>query len=204
MKCKKICKIWKIQAIPTKTSTALVLGGLTNFSPLDDASKWLKDILWDAYAPMPLETYIKGKDRLFAGVFCANFCSPADRVKSLSAVKMKLAGMGGKTIWADTDLPAVIRAPEQFLFALKKQLIAWEFTSNSVRAEVDGPTKFLTVEGRVVVTVACVDGHLVVDWVESWKNWAALHDSTEYKTIVDLCAKMLGGGGKGNSKGKKY
>ena len=83
-------------------------------------------------------------------------------------------------------------------------MIAWGFTSNSVRAEVDGPTKFLTIEGRVVVTVACVEGRLVFDWVETWKNWVALHDSIEYKAIVDLCEKMLAGGREGNSKGKNY
>ena len=109
---------------PKLTSTTLVVGGLTDFISLEDASKWLKDILWDAYAPLPIETYVKGKDVEFSEVFCASFCSPADRIKSLTAVKTKLAELGGTTIWADTDLPATVRAPEKFLFALKKQLIA--------------------------------------------------------------------------------
>ena len=125
-------KTMSIPTDPKATATAIVIGGLTDFTSLDEASKWLTDILWDGYAPMPIGTYVKGKDVKFTGIFCANFSSPADRMKSLSILKSKLMLLGGKIIWADTDLPAKIRAPEQFLLALKKQLVAWDFTANSV------------------------------------------------------------------------
>ena len=164
----------------------------------------MKDILWDAYAPLPIETYVKGKDVAFSGVFCANFCSPADRIKSLTAVKTKLAELGGKIIWADTDLPAIVRAPDKFLSAMKKQLIAWKFGNNSVRVDVEGPSKTLKVEGKIVVTATCVDRHLVFEWDESWKNWAWLHDSVEFKAILESCTNLLSGGGKGTSKGKPH
>ena len=75
--------------------------------------------------------------------------------------------LGGKLIWADTDLPAKIRALEKLLLALKKQLVAWDFTPNNVFADIDSPSKVLKVERKVVLTVTCDDGQLVCDWVES-------------------------------------
>ena len=34
-----------------------------------------------------------------------------------------------------------------------------------------GPTKFLKVAGKVVVTVCVVDGRLQCEWDEEWKAW---------------------------------
>ena len=116
-------KIMFIPVDPKTTATAIVIGGLTDFTSIDEASKWLTDILWDGYAPMPLGTYVKGKDVKFTGIFPANFSSPADRIKSLSVLKSKLMMLGGKIIWADIDLPVKIRAPDKLLLALKKLLI---------------------------------------------------------------------------------
>ena len=75
--------------------------------------------------------------------------------------------------------------------ALKKQLVAWDFTANSVFADIDSPSKVLKVEGKVVLTVTCDDGQLVCDWVESWKTWALLQDSAELKTIFDKCKNKV-------------
>ena len=188
---------------PKITSTTRVIGGITELSLLDDAPKWLNDILWDAYAPLPIETYVKGKNVAYAGVFCAKCSSAADRVKSLSVLETKLVEFGGKPKWADIDLPPTVRAPEKFLFALRKLLITWKFTDTSVRVDVDGLSKTLKVEGNIVVTATCARGHVVCEWTESWKNWAWLHDSAEFKLIVDECPKLLSGG-KGNSKGKPH
>ena len=85
-----------------------------------------------------------------------------------------------------------------------EQLIAWDFMSNSVYVDIESPSKILKVEGKVVLTVTCADGQLVCDWEESWKNWAWLHDSAEFKAIFDKCKNVLVGGGKGKSKGKPH
>ena len=45
---------------------------------------------------MLIETYVKRKDGVFSGVFCAEFVSPTDRVKALNAVKVKLLDLGAK------------------------------------------------------------------------------------------------------------
>ena len=40
-----------------------------------------------------------------------------------------------------------------------------------VRVEVSGPTKFLKLAKKVVVTVFALDGRLQCDWDEEWKGW---------------------------------
>ena len=139
---------------------------------LEEASKWLRDLLWTAYAPMPVETYIKRKDGVFSGVFCAKFASPTDRTKALSVVKNKLMEVGEKGKWANIDLPTDVRAPEVFVTGLKKILVSpeWAFAVGSVKYFIDGPSKYLKVEGKTVVTVSCGDGGLVYEWEEKWKN----------------------------------
>ena len=44
---------------PKVTGTDIVIGGLKKIASLDEASKWIREVLWTAYAPMPVETYIK-------------------------------------------------------------------------------------------------------------------------------------------------
>ena len=54
---------------PKTTGTDIVIGGLTHLTSLEEASKWLLEILWTVYAPMPVETYTKRKDGAFSGLF---------------------------------------------------------------------------------------------------------------------------------------
>ena len=90
---------------------------------------------------MPIEVFVSNEKGDFSGVFFASFASAPDRIKALSAVKSKLVQLGGKVIWANTDLPKENRTVESFLFGLKKQLVEWGFTRASVRAEVDDACK---------------------------------------------------------------
>ena len=153
---------------PKIIGTDIVIGGLAHLSSLEEASKWLREILWTAYAPMPVETYIKRKDGVFAGLCFAKFASPTDRTKALSVVKTKLLELGGKEKWANFDLPTDVRAPEVFVIGLKKILVSpeWAFALGSVKYEINGPSKHLKVEGQIVVSVSCMDGGLVYEWEE--------------------------------------
>ena len=176
----------------------------SNLESIDEASKWLREILWAAYAPMPVETYIKRQDNVFSGIFFAEFASPPDRVKALSVVENKLQELGGKEKWANVELPAETRAPEVFVIGLKKILVSqeWGFAFGSVKYVTDGASKYLKVEGKVVVTVSCTDGGMVYEWEEKWKNWGELHGSPELKVLTDKSNKLISGGGKGESKRK--
>jgi hypothetical protein len=187
---------------PKLTSTTLVIGGLTDFTSLNDASKWLENILWEAYAPLPLEIFVRNAAGAFSGVFCASFVSPEDRIKALAVLKRKLGEIGRKEIWANTDLPTEVRAPEVYLYGLKKQLVEWGFARASVRVEVDGPSKTLKVEGKEVLIIKCEGGEILCEWVETWRVWQDLHESTEMKALADKCTRILSGAGKGTSKGK--
>ena len=187
------------------SSTTIVLGGFTQFASLSEASDWLKNILWEAYAPTPLEIFTKTVGGEYSGVFCATFASATDRVKALSVVKIKLAEFGDKEKWANTDLPVEIQAPEKYLLGVKKQLVQWgTFTRNRIRVEIDGPSKKLKIEGKTILTVTCKDGALVCDWEATWKCWEELHASTEIKTLTEKCNKLLAGGGKGGGKKGTY
>ena len=105
---------------PKLTSTTIVMGGFFNFTSLSDASKWLIDFLWEAYAPTPVEIFIRRADGEYSGVIFAKFASPTDRIKALGAVKSKLVEVGDKTKWANVDLPAEIQVPENFCSAQKR------------------------------------------------------------------------------------
>ena len=116
-------------------------------------------------------------------------------------MKSKLTELGGKEIWANTEQPIEIRAPENFLFVLKKQLVEWGFERRCVRVDIDGPAKTLKVGGETVLTVTCTDGRLVCEWEAAWQLWNDLHESPQFKAIFEKCSKMLAPG-KGQSKGK--
>ena len=197
-------KVMSIPTDPKTTATAIVIGGLTKFSLLDEASKWLGDILWNAYAPQPIGTYVKRKDAEFKGIFCANFSSPADRIKSLNILKAKLVELGENEIWTDTDLPAHVRAPEKILFKLKKQLLAWGFGEKSVYVDVESSSNKLKVEGKPVLVVTCAENQLVCEWEDAWQKWDDLQNSAELKSIFEKAQDILSGGGKGKSKGKPH
>ena len=187
---------------PKKNGIDIVVGGLAKFTVFEEASKWLGDILWDAYAPTPIETYVKRQDGVFSGVLYAKFASPTDRIKAQNAIKVKLVELGNKDIWANQDLPTEIRAPEAFVSGLKKILVSWGFTPGSVKYEIDSPSKSLKVEGKTVLTVTCPDGELVYQWAEKWENWEELHGSPEMKTLTEKSIKLISGGGKGEGKSK--
>jgi hypothetical protein len=191
-------------ADPKVTGTVIVIGGLTNLTSLDEASKWIREVLWTAYAPMPVEIYIKRKDGIFSGVFYAKFATPGDRIKGLSVVKNNFVEVGGQGKWANIDLPSDIRAPEAFVTGLKKILLSaeWGFAEGSVWYNIDGPSKYLKVEGKIVLTVSCAEGGLVYEWEEKWKNWGELHGSPEIKTLTEKSTKLISGGGKGEGKAK--
>ena len=56
----------KLTILQKIIATGIVIGGVTDLTSLEEASKWLRDFLWIAYAPMPVETYIKRKDGVVA------------------------------------------------------------------------------------------------------------------------------------------
>ena len=91
-----------------------------------------------------------------------------------------------------------------FCYRTEKILLSaeWGFAEGSVWYNIDGPSKYLKVEGKIVLTVSCAEGGLVYEWVEPWKNWGELHGSPEIKTLTEKSTKLISGGGKGEGKAK--
>ena len=112
--------------------------------------------------------------------------------------------LGEQKLWANIDLPTEIRAPEAFVTGLKKILVSREcgFALGSVRYSIEGPSKYLKVEGKTVLTVSCADEGLVYEWEKKWKNWEEFHWNAEIKALVEKFTKLISGGGKGEGKSK--
>ena len=101
-------------------------------------------------------------------------------------------------MWAKPDLPVEVRAPESYLFGLKKVLVGWGFAKACVR--VDTAERNLKVGGELVVSTSVVGGRLRHAWHGSWATWAELHQSDEVVQLGRRVAEALGragGGGKG-------
>ena len=72
---------------------------------------------------------------------------------------------GENDIWTNIDLPTEIRTPEAFVIGMKKILVAPErdFATGNVKYVIDGPSKYLKVEGKTVLTASGTDGGLVYE-----------------------------------------
>ena len=171
---------------------------ITVFTMLPKIGDLTEPSNWRPIAILPI-LYIKRKDGIFSGVFYAKFATPGDRIKSLSAMKNSFSEGGGQGKWANIDLPSDIRAPEAFVTRLKKILLSaeWGFAEGSVWYNIEGPSKYLKVEGKIVLTVSCAEGGLVFEWEEKWKNWEELHGDAEIKALVENSTKLISGGEKG-------
>ena len=86
---------------------------------------------------------------------------------------------------------------------MRKILISWWSRGENVRVEVEGPTKFLKVRGKVVVTVSVVDGQLHSDWDEEWKGWEDFHKSEEIIGLLEKMKNFISGGVREREKEKK-
>lgn len=85
---------------------------------------------------------------------------------------------------------------------LKKLLVEWGFEKRTVRVEVEGPTKFMKVGGKVVVTSSVVDGELHCEWAEGWKVWEDVHQNEAFIELFKKTEKLLRGRIKGRGKAK--
>ena len=122
-------------------------------------------------------------------------------VAKLNRAKVQVK-IDSKPVWARADTAVDIRACEVFLWGLKKLLVEWGFEKRTVRVEVEGPTKFMKVGGKMVVTTFVVDGELHCEWAEGWKVWEDLHQNEAFIELFKKAEKMVTGADKGKGKGK--
>ena len=94
-----------------------VFGGFNSFKDLEEAKTWIQQKLWDEWLPQPVEIYKKGN---FKGMFFCKFDSEKDRDLIVANIKRLVLKIEDTKIWSNPDLPMDVRAPEIFLFDIKK------------------------------------------------------------------------------------
>ena len=109
---------------------------------------------------------------------------------------------GGQPTWSKEDLQIERRAPETFLFALKKQFI--ESKCEKYEASVDKMKQTLAVDGTVVVRAWVDDKRFGLASDPEWEAWAELKGSPELSTLQTKAEDAIGRSASGKKgKGKK-
>ena len=176
-----------------------MVGGLSSLGSFEEAKKWIKSKLSDLGAPSILDVWIYGD---FGDIIFVRFGNNSERDAAINQITRAKIELASTLVWVDEDCTIDVQACKKFLFGVRKILIGWWGSGAKVRVEVSGPTKFLKVAGKVVVTVSAVDGRLQCDWDEEWKGWEDFHKNEKVIELVDRVVTMLKGGGKGQGKGK--
>ena len=185
-----------------QTNYTAVFGGFKGAGSKEEADKWLRDVLWQARATDPTETYIKGDMGEYNGIAFAKFGSAQERDEAVKKVKGAKFSFGGQTVWAKVEKPFEGRTPESVLFAFKRLLInEANFEKRSLWVDKDNGD-LLFADEPPVVKVTVVESKLVVEYGPEWEQH--LKDtSPEFTKVVDDAEKKLSRiAPKGKGKGK--
>ena len=147
---------------------ALVFGILSALNTIEDAIVWVKTEIGKLRLQLPIDTFVKDTEGIFKGLLFAKFSSLEARDSVVEGFK-NISMSKEHTQWVKPDLPAVVRAPQIFLFGFKKMLIDWNFNKGVVKVDTDMNT--LVVDGKRVVQVSVHENTMHYVWAEEWQNW---------------------------------
>ena len=103
-----------------ETKLIAVFGGLDSLGDEWEASKWIKDRLWEGYVVPATEYYVKGD---FKGLLFAKFSKQDDRDTAVATIRSLKHDMSdGKRVWAKEEQPLGLRVARQTLFGAKWML----------------------------------------------------------------------------------
>ena len=110
------------------------LFGNLDFINNEEAAKvWLKAKLHDLGVTPPSDIYAKGD---FQNMLFAKFGTTVERDNAVLKMWKSNFKIGDKTVWSRPDLPIDQRVPQAFLFALKKQLLQWNYTKEECYVDI--------------------------------------------------------------------
>ena len=185
--------------IPHDREITALFGGLEKVGGEEAAKVWLKKKLSDLHCQTPTDVYPIGD---FTGILFCKFDSKIARDSAVLKYTRARISHGGQIAWSRPDLPIERRVPETFLFALKKQLVAWEYTKQEVRVDTDQLT--LKIDGEVIVQASVKDKELELIWEPTWLAWDDLINSQELAALKAKASNALTRAGQsGKGKGKK-
>ena len=76
------------------------------------------------------------------------------------------------------------------LLGLLWQLGEWGFNKKTIKVDVESGT--MKVEGKLVATARVEQDNIKISWNDqTWGEWKELHDSAEWKELIDAGTKRL-------------
>ena len=129
-----------------------VFGGLSALNTFEDTSNWVRSEIQKLNLVNPVDMFTKDPDNNFKGMLFAKFSTTKERddvVQGFKTISMDRE----QSQWVKPDLPASIRAPQSFLFGMKRMLVDWSFEKSSI-VRVEPDTNILSIRGERVLQVS--------------------------------------------------
>ena len=93
-------------------------------------------------------------------------------------------------LWCNYELPLEHRVPNSFLFALKRQFVAWKWDEGYFK--VDPDLGLMKAGGKDILKAKVINDVLVLDWVDgSWEEWSDLTSSKEFLKLREEASTKL-------------
>ena len=184
----------------TDKPRTLVIGGLAQYT-LEAAKSWLSKGLSDCGAVLPIDMYKKGRpDEPFKGVMIMKFGAPEHAERAMAAVQDKCTKENQQSgaqpgaanrLWCNFEETIEQRVSISFLFALRRELITWNYAAKSITIDTD--KQVMKVQKKEVLKVVGVMGDEVKDeWLDaSWAQWSQLQQSPELNKIREEASGKL-------------
>ena len=169
----------------------LIVGGLDDYASIDEASKFIKDILWKSWSPTPIDIFSKGDYRNIA------FATFSTRKERDEAIKILRASVKEENIWTKEDLAPDQRARRTFLLGIRYVLKSWGFQN----IRTDSNLSSLTVGTDKLVDIEIHDFKLTYTWNQSWGNWKEFVEAPEIIEVLKTIHLILDRSSRGKSKG---
>ena len=88
------------------------------------------------------------------------------------------------------------------MLGLRWQLNQWGIYEKS-QIKVDDNTMVMKIDRTPVLVVSTLKGRVNLEWLdEEWKNWRELHESPEFKKLIDNANENLAKSAAAKPKGK--
>eukprot|EP00973_Karenia_brevis_P006607 898000-Karenia_brevis.AAC.1 len=139
------------------------MGNLPNTLSQRDAEAWVKDKV-QRHCSCDPEVFCKGD---FKGMIWLKFSSEDARNFVVQSIGKARLFHGDNAIWINKDRAIEERCQCSFLYAVKKLLVQWSFSKNSLWVDEDGMT--LQWNDQMVASTHVIDGQLRIDFGDTWQ-----------------------------------
>ena len=201
-----------ISSIRVAEGNTAVFGGFKGATNKEELDEWLREVLWNAGAEYPLDTYIKGDMGDFNGIMFGKYPGNVERETVVKKVRESRQEFGGQKVWAKADQPLEARVAQSVLFAAKNMMKSKEWGFDGRSLWVDTDKNWLTCgQDDTVLKVSVNDSKLLIEYGEGWEAFIVPDNNAWTEIIKDAEAKLAKqrplptkGLGKGKKSGTQY